>query len=356
MSGTENRLITPDLLRALGCDQETAIKWAGALDEAAQRYGMYKPTVVEDWLGQLVVESERFTKTSENLYYVTPQRLLAVWPTRFAMQRGTGKRFAPDYVRNPQKLANAVYSGRMGNGDETSGDGWRFAGGGIGQLTGREMWEGYARYSGRDVVSNPALFEQVAVSADSAAWVFAVAKGLILLAEQDLVRRIAKRYNGGLVGFEDRQKATAAVRRYFVSKGVALDAVFMRQVDAVNQVQQVQQVQQAVNIPVVGGDASRAVDGEMVQALRRLLAGESQAAQVQLTAGKPWWQSRLLLMGVGLTATAVAGAAARWGWGVDAALVADVLLIALAIGGPVIVWLRGVTKTVIQWGSGNGDA
>lgn len=350
MSGTENRLITPDLLRALGCDQETAIKWAGALDEAAHRYGMYKPTIAEDWLGQLVVESERFTKTSENLYYVTPQRLVAVWPTRFAMQRVAGKRFAPDYVRNPQKLANAVYSGRMGNGDESSGDGWRFAGGGIGQLTGREMWEGYARYSRRDVVSNPALFENVSVSADSAAWVFAVAKRLIPLAEQDLVRRIAKRYNGGLVGFEDRRQATAAVRRYFVSAGVTLDAVFVRRVDMVSQVQQV------VDIPAVSGvpAAGAQVDSEIVRALRHLLSGEAQAAQVQLTAGKPWWQSRLLLMGVGLTATAVAGAAARWGLDVDAALVADVLLIALAIGGPVIVWLRGVTKTVIQWG--NGDA
>lgn len=216
-------MITVKLLRRMGVSQAVADVWADPLDMAALRYGMNVPTVAEDWLGQLVHESEGLTKDRENLYYTTPERLVAVWDTRFSMSRGSKLRYAPDYVRNPAKLANAVYAGRMGNGPESSGDGYRFSGGGPGMLTGREMWEAYAEFSGNDVVNHPELFKDPLIGADSAAWMFAVAKGLIDEARADLVKTITKRINGGYIGLEKRKKLTAIARQYFVEQGFTLD-------------------------------------------------------------------------------------------------------------------------------------
>jgi putative chitinase len=111
----------------------------------------------------------------------------------------------------------------MGNGDEASGDGYRFGGGSVGMLTGREMWQGYATYSRNDVMNHPELFDDPAISADAAAWMFAVAKELIDEADANLVTLISKRINGGTIGLEERKAATAAARAYFVGLGLAMD-------------------------------------------------------------------------------------------------------------------------------------
>lgn len=87
------------------------------------------------YLANVAEESAYLTKFEENLYY-TPRRLMQVWPRRFTNLR-TAERFA----RNPQRLANNVYANRMGNGDEGSGDGWRFRGRGPIQITGKDMYE-----------------------------------------------------------------------------------------------------------------------------------------------------------------------------------------------------------------------
>ena len=84
------------------------------------------------FIAQCMVESANFTKLEENLRYTTPERIRAVWPSRFANVEE-----ARPYARNPEKLANKVYSGRNGNGNEASGDGWAFRGRGLFQLTGR---------------------------------------------------------------------------------------------------------------------------------------------------------------------------------------------------------------------------
>ena len=81
---------------------------------------------------------------SENLYYSSAVRIRQVWPTRFASIAS-----AAPYAKNPQKLANKVYSGRMGNGDEMSGEGWLYRGRGLSQITGKAN---YARFG---IASNP---------------------------------------------------------------------------------------------------------------------------------------------------------------------------------------------------------
>lgn len=221
--GNDMPLITVDLLRRLGVAPDVAMAWAEPLQKTALAYGLNIPTVAEDWLAQLVHESECFTKLREDLYYTTPRRLVAVWPSRFSMSAASSKRYAPEYVRNPEKLANAVYSNRMGNGDEASGDGFRFSGGGLGMLTGREMWQAYADFSGNDVINNPALFEDKFIAADSAGWMFAVAKGLVDEATDDLVRLITRRINGGYIGLKEREALTQRARDYFLEQGHALN-------------------------------------------------------------------------------------------------------------------------------------
>ncbi|MEZ5537619.1 MAG: hypothetical protein R3F02_18620 [Thiolinea sp.] len=215
-------MITKELLIRMGVTPAAAEQWQDPLNVTAQNYGLNVPTVAEDWLAQLVHESQGFTRVRESLYYTTPQRLVDVWPQRFSLRRGSKKLCADDYVRNPKKLANEVYANRMGNGDPSTGDGFRFSGGGIGMLTGRDMWQAYADYSGNDVVNNPQLFDDKFISADSAGWMFAVAKGLIDEARADLVKEITKRINGGYIGLHERQLLTNVARNYFVEQGLHL--------------------------------------------------------------------------------------------------------------------------------------
>lgn len=87
------------------------------------------------FIAQCLLESGMLVRLEENLFYTTPERLLKVWPSRF-----TNVEQAKLYTRNPQALANYVYANRNGNGDEASGDGWRFRGRGLFQLTGRDNY------------------------------------------------------------------------------------------------------------------------------------------------------------------------------------------------------------------------
>jgi putative chitinase len=87
------------------------------------------------YLANVAEESTHLTKMEESLYY-TPRRLMQVWPKRFPSVAR-----ANIYARNPQRLANNVYANRMGNGDEGSGDGWRYRGRGPIQITGKDMYE-----------------------------------------------------------------------------------------------------------------------------------------------------------------------------------------------------------------------
>lgn len=292
-------LITEELLRALGVDPASAREWVEPLESAALSYGLNTPTVAEDWLAQLIHESEGFTKARENLYYTTPQRLVAVWPTRFSMSQKSSKRYAPDYVRNPQKLANAVYSGRMGNGSEASGDGYRFGGGGAGMLTGRDMWQAYADFSGNDVVNHPELFDDKFISADSAGWMFAVAKGLVDEAQADLVVKITKRINGGTIGLAERQALTRKARQYFVDRGYDLHE------------------------PVGGEPAPDIPPAETINLIERSLQDHSPAGvdkpEKQAFGGyKSWARSKIIRAALVALASIIAAVAARYSFEIDA--------------------------------------
>lgn len=114
--------------------------WASVLEPFMWQYGINTARRIAAFVGQVGVESAGFTALEEDLYY-SADRLCVVWPSRFA----PGSLEATACARQPEKLANIVYANRMGNGNEASGDGYRFRGAGLIQLTGRENQTAFAQ-------------------------------------------------------------------------------------------------------------------------------------------------------------------------------------------------------------------
>ena len=159
-------------------------------------------------LGQSHHESGGFKRTREGLYYSTPERLMAVWPSRFKTVED-----AMPYTKDPQKLANKVYNGRMGNA-EGSNDGWLYAGKGFLQCTGKSNVRAFASDMRLpDVMENPMLLEKE-YAFESALWFFR-ANNLFKLCDQgvdsDTIKAITKRVNGGYHGLKDREEQTTKI-------------------------------------------------------------------------------------------------------------------------------------------------
>lgn len=128
------------------------------------RYGeTYHRTAA--FLAHAIIETARFTRLEENLFYTTPARILAVFPSRV---RSLAK--AAKLVRNPELLANTVYAGRLGNGDAASGEGWRYRGRGIFQLTGADNYRLASAALGVDYVVRPELVAQPQHAVETAGW------------------------------------------------------------------------------------------------------------------------------------------------------------------------------------------
>lgn len=111
-------------------------------------------------------ESMRLYRVKENLNYSTESRLIAVYPSKF--KHGGYK--AKDYLNNPVKLGNLVYSNKLGNGDINSGDGGKFLGRGLLQITGKVNYQSFKNDSGIDCISNPSILEQPKYALESALW------------------------------------------------------------------------------------------------------------------------------------------------------------------------------------------
>lgn len=195
-------MITPDKLRAFapGCDFATL---APALDAAAAEFAIDTPKRLAHWLGQLHHESAGLTRLVENLNY-SAERLVQVWPSRFPNLIA-----AQPYARNPEKLAERTYGGRLGN--TTAGDGFRFRGRGFVQTTGRANYAAAARATGLDLLNDPDLLMKPAGAA-RAAGVFWRDHGLNALADADKVEAITRAINGGLLGLDDRKAQVARAK------------------------------------------------------------------------------------------------------------------------------------------------
>lgn len=173
--------------------------WMIALSDPLRRAGVTTPRRVAAFVGQCAVESGCFRLVEEILDY-SAERLCQVWPKRFP----TTAEAAP-FAHNPEALANRVYANRMGNRDPESGDGWRFRGRGLIQLTGRSNYERFAHSLGCTVeqAADHAATQQGA--ADSAVW-FWTTNQLNPLADSWAIDTMTKKINGGGHGAAERRR------------------------------------------------------------------------------------------------------------------------------------------------------
>lgn len=169
-----------------------------ALQSALNEFGVNTPKREAAFLAQIAHESGELTIVAENLNY-SAKGLMATWPKRFDPVK------AQQYERNPQKIASYVYANRIGNGDEASGDGWRFRGRGPIQITGRENYQKYGTRLNVDLLNDPdkAATPEVGFRIAGLYW---RENGLNELADAGMFETITKRINGGLKGLEDRVK------------------------------------------------------------------------------------------------------------------------------------------------------
>jgi putative chitinase len=149
------------------------------------------------FIAQVAYESQGFSRFTENLNY-RAERLLDVFGKYFTEDE------AQEFAHQPEKIANRVYAGRLGNGDEGSGDGWRYRGRGLIQLTGKDNYREAGESLHLDLVGQPELAEGLEVSARVAAWYW-TSRNLNSFADRGEFDTITKKINGSLSGLKDRR-------------------------------------------------------------------------------------------------------------------------------------------------------
>ena len=164
---------------------------------------------VAHFLAQVCHETDGLSIRIENMNY-SAERLPKVWPSRFK-----DPAVARAHAHNPEKLANSVYGGRMGN--VHAGDGWKFIGRGMMQITGREAYEKYGAALGIDLAGDPDLAFSGAWSLKIAAaeWAASKRQGRTCnqMADADDIEGITRAINGGLIGFESRKEWLRKVKK-----------------------------------------------------------------------------------------------------------------------------------------------
>lgn len=190
---------TKDILTKLGATSANADKYHAALDAAMEEFSINTPKRQAMFLAQVMHESGKLAFVTENLNYKAAS-LDAVFPKYF---KNAG-RDATEYERQPEKIANVVYANRMGNGDTESGDGYRFRGRGLIQLTGKDNYRACSEGLGQDLVDDPSYLETPEGACRSAAW-FWDKNNLNESADAGDILTNTKRINGGTIGLDDRK-------------------------------------------------------------------------------------------------------------------------------------------------------
>ena len=202
-----NSTLTPEGLAALAPHASKA--YAAAFPFAAKAMaacGILDSDFRRDhFLAQILHESGGFTIEEENLNYTTAERIHEVWPSRFPNANA-----AAPFVRNPNALAEKVYGGRMGN--REFGDGFRYRGRGILQLTGRESYARIGKALNFDFEANPELVlePETCFLVAASEW---KSLGCNAAADNNDIVAVTKKVNGGLNGLDSRRQWLAKVRR-----------------------------------------------------------------------------------------------------------------------------------------------
>ena len=177
-------------------------QWCNALNKLLPDYGIDTPQRVSAFLAQCAHESGGFVFLKENLNYRAAS-LRKIFPKYFPTDA-----LAEQYASQPNKaeaIANRVYANRMGNGPEESGDGYRYCGRGLIQLTGRNNYESFADSIESTPEEVSAYLETFEGAVQSACW-FWETNNLHQFADTDDIKTMTRRINGGFIGLEDRIK------------------------------------------------------------------------------------------------------------------------------------------------------
>ena len=176
----------------------------GTMKKAMEFY-KFTPERAAHFFAQTAHESGNFKAFSENLNYGA-KGLLGIFKKYFPTEAK-----ALEYERKPEKIANLVYASRMGNGDEASGDGWKFRGRGALQLTGKSNYQAFSDYLKKpEIMTNPDLVA-TEFSFESAIFFFDKNKLWDICdkgVSKDTILALTKRINGGTHGLEDREQKT----------------------------------------------------------------------------------------------------------------------------------------------------
>jgi putative chitinase len=195
-------LLTVDQLRAMIPTNKEVEAWCEELNKALPKYDITTPQRIAGFTSQCAHESMDFNALSENLNY-RQETLLKVFPRYF----GPGKRNAAEYAKNPEKIANYVYmdefrTSKLGN--VQPGDGWRFRGRGLKQLTGRDNYSRFAKDYDMTAEQAAEWLETKEGALASALWFWNTNK-LNAIADTGNVAALTKKINGGNIGLADRQ-------------------------------------------------------------------------------------------------------------------------------------------------------
>ena len=198
--------ITQSQLREImGCSGTVAITWCDPINAVMQRFKLDTKARAAAFLAQVGHESARLTRLVENLNY-SAEGLVATWPKRF------DTKLAAQVARKPEQIANIVYADRLGNGSQASGDGWKYRGRGLIQITGKSNYRDCGAVLGLDLLSNPSLLEIPTNAAMSVGWFWSTS-GLNALADAGQFETMTRRVNGGLNGLADRKVLLARAMR-----------------------------------------------------------------------------------------------------------------------------------------------
>lgn len=197
-----------DAVRALAAKNadKNAIDEIVADQDCLPDFGVDTPKKIAHFLAQICHESGGFKIAIENMNY-SAKRMTQVWPKRFPTVAA-----ASPYAHNPQKLANYVYANRMGNGSPSTGDGFRFRGRGLLQITGREMYRSVGQLCDIALEDHPEIAEHFdnALRIAGGAWKF---DRLDKLSENASVEAYTQRINGGQIGIAERKKLFSKVKK-----------------------------------------------------------------------------------------------------------------------------------------------
>jgi putative chitinase len=195
-------ILTKEQLAELIPGNKYLDQWYDALESCLPDYDINTPQRVASFIAQCAHESGGFKILKENLNYRW-QTLRSIFPKYFPTDE-----IAQRYASLPNKaeaIANKVYSNRMGNGPEDSGDGFQFCGRGLIQLTGRTNYEDFAMSIETPVEEMPEYLQTFEGAVQSACW-FWETRGLNAYADKGDIKGMTKKINGGYIGLEDRIK------------------------------------------------------------------------------------------------------------------------------------------------------